>query len=368
MKKIISFLALIAAGRVMHAQTHGPVFKVPADYNYAYKVRIDLGKSNSLTVFLSDLADLPRLSNLDSLVSRCLIDLAPLKDSMSDPTAQYYVDHFSDALGIRKISLRRTPDTENSFLVMNGELAAIKSKQDTVRMLGLIPHPPKLQSGKQSNGDRYYEFVFSVNKIEDLQQVSLTEINDRLRLYADNKNRKWQRNWGEGLNWKLAKDNNITGDRQGGGAHSSRDYLSLNLAVSVQNYKNYFSPGVNLGVYGNFSNAGRSWMHVVGVGWEPMYLFAKNTEGKLQSYRNDFISLTYGQRPVENKDPLKETSFTGIGSLGWLYYRQGDLMEKNTFRLSFGRFSWHKTNIDPLFYFHDLFKGITPGIRIVQSF
>lgn len=368
MKKLFCCLALMVAGKAMHAQTGGPVFTTPANYNYEHKVRIDLGKGNSVMVCLSDLNDLQRLNNLDSIVQQCFIDLAPLKDSMTDPVASYYVDHFSDALGVRKISLRRTPDTDNSFLVMNGELAAIKQRQDTVRILGIIPHPPKPSANKHNGGNRYYEFTFSVNKIEDLQQLSLTEITDRLQFYANNKNRKWQRNWSDGLNWKMAKDNNITGDRPGGGAHNSRDYLLLNLAVSVQNYKNYFSPGVSLNVYGNFSNARRNWMHVVGLSWEPMYLFARDPGGKLQTFRNDFISLTYGQRPVEDKNPMKTTSFTGIGTLGWAYYRQGDLMEKNTFRLSFGRFSWKKTNIDPLFYFHDLFKGITPGIRITQSF
>ncbi|HOA37611.1 MAG TPA: hypothetical protein PKJ36_04390, partial [Flavihumibacter sp.] len=278
------------------------------------------------------------------------------------------IDHFSDGLGVRKISLRRSPDTDHSYLVMKEELAAIKQKQDTVRLLGIIPHPPKHAEHKYSYGDRYYEFIFSLNNIEDLRQLQTSDITDRLRFYADNKNGKWKRNWKEGLSWKMAKDSSITGDRPAGGAYNTRDYFYLNLAVSLQNYKNYFATGFNITGNVVFSNHDRDWAHVISVGWEPLYLFANNQEGKLQTYRNEFVSIGYGQRPVEDKNPMKETSFTGIGSLGWLYHRQGEFMAKNSFRLSFGRFTWRKTHIDPLIYFHDFFRGTTPGLRIIQSF
>ncbi|MFT4024329.1 MAG: hypothetical protein QM664_11155 [Flavihumibacter sp.] len=365
MKKLFFCLALMSAGKAIHAQTSGPVFKVPSNHSYAQKIRIDLGKGNSVTVFLSDMSDLPRLGNLDSMIHHCLIDLAPLKDSMRDPVARYYVDHFSDALGTRKISLRRTPDTDNSYLVMNGELAAIKQKQDTVRLLGIIPHP---SPARHSNGERYYEFIFSVNNVDDLQQVQAADITDRLKFYAANKNDKWRRNSNDGLAWKLAKDNNITADRPTGGAYNSRDYLMLTGGVSVQNYKNYFAPGLTLGVQVVVGNQPLTWMHTVSLSWDPVFLFAQNQEGKLQTYRNDFITLGYGQRPIEEKNTLKETSFTGVGSLSWLFHRQGDFIEKNTFRFSLGRFSWKKTQIDPVIYFHDFFRGTTPGLRIVQTF
>ena len=368
MKKIIFCLALMGAGKAIIAQNGGPVFKIPPHYNYEHKLRIDLGKGNSVTVFLSDLNDLPRLSNLDSMVQRCLIDFAPLKDSMTDPLAAYYLDHFSDGLGVRKISLRRSPDTDHSYLVMKKELAAIKQKQDTVRLLGIIPHPSKHAEHKYSLGERYYEFIFSLNNIEDLRQLQTSDITDRLRFYADNKNGKWKRNWKEGLSWKMAKDSSITGDRPAGGAYNTRDYFYLNLGVSLQNYKNYFATGFNITGNVVFSNRNRDWAHVITLGWEPVYLFANNQEGKLQTYRNEFVSIGYGQRPVEDKNPMKETSFTGIGSLGWLYHRQGEFMAKNSFRLSFGRFTWRKTHIDPLIYFHEFFRGTTPGLRIIQSF
>ena len=49
-------------------------------------------------------------------------------------------------------------------------------------------------------------------------------------------------------------------------------------------------------------------------------------------------------------------------------YRQGDFIEKKTFRLGAGKLQLYKTTIEPSMYFDNFFHGVTPGIRISQSF
>lgn len=366
----IGLVLLCSIGQAIFAQqSNGPVFKVPGNYNYAHKLRLDLGKSNSVTIYLADINDVPRIVSVDSLIRRFLIDLAPLKDSLNDPLAQYYVDHFSDALGVRKIGFRKRKEDASSYLVMDKELASLKLKQDTVRLSGIIPHPDAASSqknGKQKT--RYYEFVFSLNNIDDLNNYMDGSIGEKLTFFARNKNSKWIRNWEGGLYRKLSGEPSITADRRGAEAYNSRDFLSFQLFVSIQNYKNYFAPGFGAGVTATFSNYNRTWKHMVGLYWEPSYLFAKDDQDKLKTYRNDFLTLSYAQGPVEDKDPQKGTWVSGVGSLGYLIYQKGDFIEKNTFRLSFGRFNWHKTSVDPTIYFNDFFRGVTPGLRVIQRF
>ncbi|GAO45019.1 hypothetical protein [Flavihumibacter petaseus] len=344
-------------------------FDVPANFNYGQKIRIDLGKGNSVMVYLSDVADVPRLLASDSMIQRFFLDLAPIKDSLSDPLQAYYVDYFSDGLGVRKIRYRKIPRETSAYLVMPNEVAAIKQQQDTVRFLGIIPHPAPVQAHKfNRNYPRYYEFIFTVNNISDLNNYTDSTIAQKLQYYAKNKNTKWERNWSGGLSWKMKQEESITGDRRTGGSYNSRDYISFQLNVSVQNYKNYFTPGFGVGTTVVLSNIDRTWRHFISLHWEPSFMFARDQHDKLQTYRNDFLTLGYGQGPVKDKDPMKTVSFTGLGSLGYLIHRSGDFYEKNTFRLSLGRLNLHKTAIDPTIYFNDFFQGVTPGLRIIQFF
>ena len=57
-------------------------------------------------------------------------------------------------------------------------------------------------------------------------------------------------------------------------------------------------------------------------------------------------------------------------SIGYLIRRKGDFYEKNTFKLGLGRYApfGGSLRIEPAFYFKNLFKGITPSLRITQYF
>ncbi|HRI20597.1 MAG TPA: hypothetical protein PLA68_06565, partial [Panacibacter sp.] len=136
----------------------------------------------------------------------------------------------------------------------------------------------------------------------------------------------------------------------------------------VQNYKNYFVPSFSLGARFVFTNRDRTFKWEPGIFWEPHYLFAKDNAGKLKTYRNDFLTLTYGQGGITDHDPRKEFSFSAVFSLGYLIRREGDFIEKNTFRLGAGKLQLYKTTIEPSMYFDNFFHGVTPGIRISQSF
>jgi hypothetical protein len=117
-----------------------------------------------------------------------------------------------------------------------------------------------------------------------------------------------------------------------------------------------------------FSNRERTYKWEPGLFWEPHYLFAKDAEGKLRTYRNDFLTFTYGQGGIKDHDLHKDFSFSTVLSLGYLIRRDGEFIDKNTFRLGAGKLKISKTTIEPSLYFNNFFRGVTPGIRISQSF
>ena len=57
--------------------------------------------------------------------------------------------------------------------------------------------------------------------------------------------------------------------------------------------------------------------------------------------------------------------YTNI-SIGYLIKRQGEYFNQHTFRLSVGdmELKGGKILLQPLIYFNDFFRGVTPGLRL----
>ena len=88
----------------------------------------------------------------------------------------------------------------------------------------------------------------------------------------------------------------------------------------------------------------------------------------MRTFRNDFLTFTYAQGGIKDYDPRKDFSFSAVFSIGYLIHREGEFMEKNTFRFGAGKLKLLKTIIEPSIYFNNFLKGVTPGIRISQAF
>lgn len=106
------------------------------------------------------------------------------------------------------------------------------------------------------------------------------------------------------------------------------------------------------------------------LSWDPNFLFSSDANGKLRRYRNDFLTLSFGQGPVIDDQPRKESHLLFVMSLGYLVKREGEYFDKNNFRLGAGRLSLFngKTKFEPVLYYNNFFKGVSPGLRLIQSF
>lgn len=374
MKKIISLLVLVTSITQSAIAQQEPAllntdktFEVPANA-LNRRFTVDLGKGNKMQVELSDIADLDRFTNIDSMLRVFLQDIIPFKDSLSDELSSKRIDYVTDELGRKKIRIQLFKPKGSSFLLQPGNVAALKLEQDTVNFMGTKLYTERSSLLKPFSEIRYYRLSFFVNQLSDLNNYLDAGLNEKINSIKKNENARWIKDK-EGR-WHIKNgDQAIYSNHQPAGwMAGTGDYLTSRWSVNIQNYKNYFVPSLSLGVAVVFNNG--NIKKDLGLLWEPNFFFAKNAEGKLQTFRNDFITLTYGQARVKRTGPEKEASYLTVFSLGYLARRKGNYFEKNTWRVGAGQVSLFtgKVKIEPIFYFNDLFKGVTPGLRLMLNF
>lgn len=106
MKKTICLLMLftsIAGSLCAQPATRADkTFEVPDNIIFNRRFYINLENGNKVQIEVSDIADLDRVANIDSLLQVFLQDIAPLKDSLSDPLTAKRIDYVTDARGRKK--------------------------------------------------------------------------------------------------------------------------------------------------------------------------------------------------------------------------------------------------------------------------
>ncbi len=343
-------------------------FEVPSNIIINRRFYINLDKGNRLQIELTDITDLQTLENIILLLQTFADDIAPLKDSIADPLTSKRIDYITDAQGRKKIRLQQFSPKGESFLINKGELASLRTEQDTINIIGIIKDPPKPSQKMSLTYPRYYHLTFYLNNINELSGYMHGALKEKIATIQNNVNTKWPLILG-GSSHYLKKDSTVSADKpKGFTSKSIGDFINGYITVNVQNYKSYFVPSFSVGARLVLTNRDRTFKWEPGLFWEPHYLFAKDNLGKLRTYRNDFLTLTYGQGGTTDYDPQKDFSFSTVFSIGYLIHRQGDFIDKNTFRLGAGKLKLLKTTIEPSMYFNNFFKGVTPAIRISQSF
>jgi hypothetical protein len=366
MKRTFCLLMLLVGISVNLCAQSNKAFEVPDYIIFNRKFSIDLGNKNKLVMMLSDINDLERLSNLDSLLEAFLKDITLLKDSLADELSAKRIDYINDVQNRKKIHIIQYPVKGSSFLVDNNGLASLRTAQDTINIIGIIPNPPKPLDKTNTHRPRYYNLIFYLNDWNEIKNYMNGELNAKIKTLQSNLNGKWPLVKGSG-NHYLQNDKSITAGRPRG-QFAPGSFVSGYITVNAQNYKNYFVPSFSLGLRATLTNKDRSFKWQPGLLWEPHFLFSKDAQGVLRTYRNDFVTLIYAQGGTKDHDPRKEFSFSAHFSFGYLVHSSGEFFDENSFRLGGGQVQILKTTIEPCIYFNHFFKGVTPAIRISQSF
>ena len=371
MKKLFALVMLfisITVNLCAQGNQSDKTFEVPANVIINRRFAVDLGKGNHMKIELTDITDLERAANIDSLLQAYLVDMSLLKDSMTDPLTAKRIDYLTDAQGRKKIRFQQFQPKGAGFLLNNGEMSSLKAEQDTIHIIGFINNAPNPKDRVSFTNQRYYHFTFYLNDIAELKDYMNGALKEKINTIQNNLNSKWPLVLGTGSHY-LKKDKSITADRpRGNTAGGEGSYLAFLFSVNVQNYKQYFVPSFSLGSRVTIANRYRTFKWEPGLYWEPHFLFAKDDQNKLRTYRNDFLTFTYAQGGIRDYNSKKDFSFAAMLSLGYLIHREGEYFDKNTFRLGGGKIQMLKTSVEPSLYFNNFFKGVTPGIRITQYF
>jgi hypothetical protein len=374
MQKIIAaMLGLLSITGTLYAQTSvvfsntkgtpdERLFSLPP-FSINDEYRIQLGKGNEMLLQLPDGADLSRFENIDSLLLLFLGDMKAFQDSLSDPLTTKHIDYLIDTSGQKKLRIRQARPAASTFLLDGSEPAVLRLEQDTLYIL--IPSPADRLAGRKASGPvRYDRLGFFLNRYSELESYITSGLNRKIQLILESKHKNYSWNTKNGRNYLVADPtiSAVTALIHNG------NRLELNGFVAAQNYKNYFAPSFSLGASVQLSHGYNT--NVLGVYWEPVFLFAPNAQGRLQTYRNDFLVFrcAFAKKDVSGKEDDSNAAL-GFGtsfSLAYLIGRQGSLAEPHTFRLTLGSVKAFKggLHLDPCLYFNDFFKGVTPGIRL----
>ena len=248
------------------------IFNMPKDY-LKRSFTADLGKGNKMLVELTDIADLDRFKNIDSLLRIFLQDIAPFKDSLSDEMAAKHIDYLTDEMGRKKIRIRLSKPDGASFLLQQGNISALKLEQDTIVFSGSYLYTVTSTILKPFTEMHYYRLSFFVNQLSDL--MALSGLNEKISTIEKNKKSRWIKD--DKGTWYIKNgDKSIYSNHQPAGyvpGNGTGDYLTSLTNVNIQNYKNYFVPSASLGIGLGFNN-GRTKKEL-GLLWEPNFFFAK---------------------------------------------------------------------------------------------
>jgi hypothetical protein len=366
MKKAIFAMMLVTSiSRQTIAQT------IPASINNPFEIPsgslsiryvIDLGKGNTLWVEMTDKEDIDKFKNIDSILTVFFKDFAPFKDSVTDELAAKRIDYLTDASGRKKIRIRNYKPLASSFVIQQGEVAALKCEQDTVNIIGIIlAAPVKYGIRKPVSNVLYYKLSFFVNDFNDLQNINREVI--REKFVAIKSNKRWIKN-GDGNRYMKNGDKSVSSKLSNDDANLNGFIFQNNFSTSIQNYKNNFVPSLNIGfelVLNNGTNK-----KYLGFVTENHLLFTKDINGNVKTYENVFLTLNY-KKTFNNINMFQVLPNL---SLSYLVRRNGEFYDKNTFRLMLGKVDMYKetVSLEPCIYFTNFFKNITPSLRLSVQF
>ena len=369
MKRIYLLLVLISAiSSASFAQEKTATDKLfdPNTTTINRRFFFDLGNGNKLRFELVDIKDLDQFANMDSVIKVFLKDLEPFKDSLDNDVQSRRIDYTTDDAGRARIRLLLHDQKGSTFVVDKGEVAALKLEQDTIHFVGEVDFIADYTLRKPFNATRNYRVTFFLNDVMDIAHYADGSINSKIATLKEKMHTTWVTTEKKGT--ALLKENKSIYANAPKGFEGAGDYLTFRVTVDLQNYKKYFVPSFSLGAAIILSK--NNFKRDIMVTWDPHFFFDRDPMGKFKSFRNDFITLTWGQGFVKDNNPHKESHFLFNMSLSYLVKREGEYFDKNTFRVGAGRLSLFegKTKIEPVMYFNNFFKGVTPGVRLIQSF
>ncbi|WP_066632435.1 hypothetical protein [Labilibacter marinus] len=139
----------------------------------------------------------------------------------------------------------------------------------------------------------------------------------------------------------------------------ANDHIELSGHLGLESVKNTWGASLETSIAFAFTRKGMI-RNSFNFHYEWKYDFS-NPEKR---YINQFASLGYSRDFSDDPDKPKMYSF----KLGYLTFKQGDLFNDNTFKLSVSRSLGKSIYMEPQLYFNDFFQNAIPSIKIGIGF
>jgi hypothetical protein len=365
LKSIILMMCTLVLGRVAAQKTY---WEVPGDLfdRTGFKgITLHLGGTNKLVVYAHDAQTIDNGIDFKNIIKSFFDNYDVIKDSVNDYISNKVLYYYNPG-GKNGLTVIPEKETGKIFSVVDGEAFRFKNTMD---IINIYPRKPKT----------IFEaavFTFHVKQIEDLRVYITSDIINEFIKDVDqqiqqrnaavrNLSRKADQATVSGFTSKYKGEFRIVNNHVEGTVvpeNRKTNNLSFSVSADLQNFKNYLVPSFNTSIDWYFKGSGYKNVLRLALYWEPLFLFDKNSDGKLATYRNDFVGFLYEYRKGNvNPDKL---SFYAPFSAAYLVSRKGDFFDKNTFRLGIGGVKYGATTLRPFIYFNNFFKGVTPGVQL----
>ncbi|MGJ7031408.1 hypothetical protein [Niabella hirudinis] len=328
-------------------------------------ISLELGDGNQLIAYTNNAVTIGNGMDFREILKAFFLNYDVIRDSVNESLSNK-LHFFYNPGGKNGLTLIQGKVWSPQYLVVDGKPATMKQGKDTIN---IYPRNREQQSASV--------FSFVVNHIEDLRAyLTVNTINDFIEVV--NKDIGGQGSTykpvARGVNFHtfdfqsrftgtyIIKNGAVEGKLQP--VVFRRRNISLSVAASLQNFKSYMTPSFNTSFDLYLKGTSRNEYIRLGAYWEPVFLFDKGMNGKLQTFRNDFAGLIYEYRRSAGNNRL---GFYAPISIAYLVRRRGDFFEKNTFNFGIGGIKYGAMTLRPFMYFNDFFRNVSPSVQVSVS-
>jgi hypothetical protein len=361
MKKIVLLLMLlqsITGNLYAQLSLKKRSLKMEEMSNFRQSYFVDLKTYNSMRVDVFAPHGTPFTANIDSLMNVLVETIATIDDSLPSEFESRTITVSTYDTTARTVSWSSKPADQRQLMLQGIKKMETKVNQDTI-----ILNVFKFVSDDKSEPP-FLRISFYLNNLHQLQQFNSGRFNQLFQSLEPENYTKWTTSK-EGYLY-LKSDPSVQILKAADPLQWRKGY-SFDLSISAQNYKDRFVPSVNVGI--GMVRTRNNIQAQYWIGNEYNFTFGRNANGEPRTFVNEFITLSY----KTFRTPGTPINIIGVFpniKVGYLYRRKDLNYDKNTFKLGIGQFTIgsKKLRVEPTFYFHDAFRGLTPSFRITQSF
>jgi hypothetical protein len=374
---LLFFLLLAGTATGLHAQyqfnAYDAMFNSPPSAKSNGQFKFFYGGRQTIMIELTYASQLNYLPDLDSLLQHTIQILNPLKDSLKEDGIVRRVDMVFKG-NIPAIRIVTHPEYANTYTIRDKELMQLKVNEDTVRLV--IFTPRRIESTDQATAENatqkaipLFPFVITIfaNNVADIGNIPPNALSQCVATLRPKIERytHWDKPNAPQVNYR-AQFNMATG-KMFTSMYTSYDPTTRGgfqplIGFGLTAVRGAVAPLVEGGL--EYVKSNGYYNNRFRLSFELQTFFSRDSAQKLHTFNNSFIDVGYTQRPFNEHD----IRFVPNISVGYLFRRQGEWYEKNTFRLGLPQLAGRNFSVTPQLVFNDFFKNVSIGFRFCLNF